>query len=446
MTTGTRETFGSRFGAFMTIIGVAIGLGNVWRFPYMVGMFGGAAVVLFYALISVVIGVPALMAEFALGRHARRGPVGAFAAGGFPFGVSVGWFFFVVVVAATGYYTAVIGWVLYYAVSQLALAAGTGINAAAILPPDNGFNGVSFALQMICTAAITLACAVVMLKGLRRGIEKASTLIVPTLCVLLVVLLVRALTLPGAMEGVNWYILKFRLSDLTPAVVVGALGHMMFSLSLGGTFMVVYGSYLKPEETTAAPAIWTVAGDTGSALFAGLAIIPAVFAMGLEPTSGPGLIFSTLPKVFAALPLGWIFGALFFLGLMGAGYLSNVGAFEVLVAGLTDNTRLSRTTAVWLISAAVFLVAIPPSINNAIFIPWDLTFGSGMQTLGCLLAVITVGWCMSRSTALAAMAREGGPPVPTWLIYWIRFGIPAAILAVGIWWLMTSVLHVANAV
>ncbi len=193
-----------------------------------------------------------------------------------------------------------------------------------------------------------------MLKGLRRGIEKASTLIVPTLCVLLVVLLVRALTLPGAMEGVSWYILKFRLSDLTPAVVVGALGHMMFSLSLGGTFMVVYGSYLKPEETTAAPAIWTVAGDTGSALFAGLAIIPAVFAMGLEPTSGPGLIFSTLPKVFAALPLGWIFGALFFLGLMGAGYLSNVGAFEVLVAGLTDNTRLSRTTAVWLISAAVF--------------------------------------------------------------------------------------------
>jgi hypothetical protein len=111
----------------------------------------------------------------------------------------------------------------------------------------------------------------------------------------------------------------------------------------------------------------------------------------------------------------------------------------VLVAGLTDNTRLSRTTAVWLISAAVFLVAIPPSDQQRDLHPWDLTFGSGMQTLGCLLAVITVGWCMSRSTALSAMAREGGPPVPTWLIYWIRFGIPAAILAVGIWWLMTSV-------
>lgn len=429
----------------MTIIGVAIGLGNVWRFPYMVGMFGGAAFVLFYALISVVIGVPALMAEFALGRNARRGPVGAFEAGGLPFGRQVGWFFFIIVIAASGYYTAVIGWVLYYAIAQVMLPIGVALDASAVLPPDTGFVAKSFVLQMICTGVITLSCAVVILKGLRGGIEKASKVIVPLLCVLLIVLLIRTLTLPDAMKGVRWYILKFRLADLTPTVMLGALGHMMFSLSLGGTFMVVYGSYLKPEESTAAPAIWTVMGDTGSALFAGLAIIPAVFAMGLEPTSGPGLIFSTLPNVFAALPAGWIFGALFFIGLMGAGYLSNIGAFEVLVAGITDNTTLSRTSAVWLISLAVFLIAIPPSINNAIFIPWDLTFGSGMQTLGCLLAVITVGWCMNRSTALAQMAKGGGPPVSAWLIYWIRFGIPIAVLSVGIWWLLTSVFGVATA-
>jgi len=443
--TPARETFGSRFGALVTIIGVAIGLGNVWRFPYMVGKFGGAAFVLFYVLISVVIGVPALMAEFALGRHARRGPVGAFAAGGLPFGKQVGWFFFAIVVAATGYYTAVIGWVLYYAVAQLALPLGVTINAAAVLPPDTGFNLKSFVLQMICTGAVTLGCAAVMLKGLRGGIEKASKLIVPLLSVMLIVLLVRTLTLPGAMEGVRWYILKFRLEDLTPRVMVGALGHMMFSLSLGGTFMVIYGSYLKAEEPTAHPAIWTVIGDTGSALFAGLAIIPAVFAFGLEPTSGPGLIFSTLPKVFAAIPVGWVFGSLFFTGLMGAGYLSDVGAFEVLVAGVTDNSRISRKAAVWIISLAVFLVAIPPSINNAIFVPWDLTFGSGMQTLGSLFAVVTVGWCMHRASALEELSGKGHPPVPVWLIYWIRFGIPAAIISVGIWWLLTSVFGTATA-
>ena len=271
-------------------------------------------------------------------------------------------------------------------------------------------------------------------------------LLQPLLFLVLVVLVVRALTLPGAGEGVRWFILKFHWADLTPSVMVAAIGHMVFSLSLGGTFMVVYGSYLGERENVARPAIWTVIGDTGASLLAGLAIIPAVFAFHMPPAQGPGLLFSTLPQVFAAMPMGWLFGLLFFAGLFGAGYLSDIAAFEVLVAGLTDNTRLSRGRAVWWMSAAVFLVTIPPIINNAIFVPWDLTFGSGMQTLGALLAVITVGWCMQRSTALAALSAHGARPVPAWLYYWIRFGIPAGILTVGIWWLLTSVLGLVRAV
>ena len=167
----TRETFASRFGGLMTIVGVSVGLGHVWRFPYMVGKFGGAAFVLFYTLVSVVIGVPALMAEFALGRYARRGPVGAFQRGGLPFGRYVGWFFFFVVTAATGYYSAVIGWVLYYTVGQAAMAVHVPFNAAAILPPDHGFVLESFLLQLACTAIVLLACAGVLLKGVRKGIE-----------------------------------------------------------------------------------------------------------------------------------------------------------------------------------------------------------------------------------------------------------------------------------
>jgi NSS family neurotransmitter:Na+ symporter len=446
VTAPTRETFTSRFGTLMTIIGVAIGLGNVWRFPYMVGKFGGAAFVLFYAVISVAIGIPALMAEFALGRHTRRGPVGAFAAGGLPFGKQVGWFFFWIVIAATGYYSAVIGWVLFFAIGQVAAALHLPFDAAAILPPDHGFLVKSFLLQLVCTGVVIVACALIVLKGVRSGIERASKIIMPVMFTALVVLTVRSLTLPGAMEGVRWYILKFRFADLTPNVMMASLGHMMFSLSLGGTFMVVYGSYLGAKESVARPAIWTVIGDTGSSLLAGLAIIPAVFAFGLEPTSGPGLIFSTIPKVFAAMPLGWLFGFLFFTGLLGAGYLSDVGAVEVLVAGLTDNTKLSRTRAAWTVSAACFVLAIPPSINNAIFVPWDLTFGSGMQTLGSLLAVITIGWCVSRSAALAELGRSGERPVPPWLFYWIRFGIPAAIITVGVWWLLSSVFGTITAV
>lgn len=241
------------------------------------------------------------------------------------------------------------------------------------------------------------------------------------------------------MEGVQWYILEFRVADLNAKVMVAALGHMMFSLSLGGTYMLVYGSYLDAKESLARPAIWTVAGDTGSALLAGLAIIPAVIALGLEPASGPGLLFSTLPRVFDAIPFGLLFGFLFFVGLFGAGYLSGVGALEVLVAGLTDNTRLSRRRAVLIVSAAAFVLAIPPTINTGIFVPWDLTFGSGMQTLGSLLAVLTIGWCVNRSAALRQLSVRGERSVPAWLFYWIRFGIPAAILVVGIWWLLTSV-------
>lgn len=438
MTAG-RETFTSRFGTLMTMIGVAVGLGNVWRFPYMVGEFGGAAFVVLYAILSLAIGVPGLMAEWALGRHTRRGPVGAFAAGGLPLGRAVGWFFFAIVCAATAYYTAVVGWVLYFGVAGLARVIMPSINPAAILPPDEGFNSTSFILQMVCTAAVILSCAIVLRKGLRSGIEATSKVIMPALLVVLLVLIVRALTLPGAMEGVDYYILKFRPADIDAKVVVAALGQVTFSLSLGGTFMVVYGSYLNAKDRLGANAVWTTIGDTGSGLLAGLAIIPAIIALGMEPSSGPALIFSTLPDVFATIPLGWIFGFLFFAGLFGAGYLSDVAAFEVLVAGVTDNTGIDRKRAVWIMAAVVFVLAIPPSINNAIFVPWDLTFGSGMQTLGALMAAITIGWCVNRSDALRAMAGESGPPVPAWLYYWIRFGIPAAIISVGAWWLMTSV-------
>lgn len=446
MSSIARETFASRFGAIITMIGVAVGLGNVWRFPYMVGRYGGAAFVLFYVLVVLVIGVPGLMAEWSLGRHTRRGTVGAFARAGLPGGRAVGWFFFFIVIAATAYYTNVIGWVLYYAVGELARAAGQSLDASAILPPATGVSPRSLLLQLACTAVITLSCVAVLLAGLRGGIERASRIIMPALYVILVVLIARSLTLPNAWPGVEWYILKFRLADVTPRVMMAAIGHAVFSLSLGGTFMVVYGSYLPEGERLGAGAGWTAFGDTMAGLLAGLAIFPAVFSLGLEPNSGPGLIFATLPRVFASIPAGWIFGLLFFLGLMGAAYLSALAAFEVLVAGLTDNTRLGRRAAVWLIAVVVFVVAIPPMLNMRVFVPWDLTFGSGMQTLGALVAVITVGWAMNRAEVMRALSSNGDSSVPRWLYAWIRWVIPGALLLVGVWWLLTDLLHVVGGV
>jgi neurotransmitter:Na+ symporter, NSS family len=443
---GSRETFGSRLGAVMTMLGVAIGLGNVWRFPYLVGKFGGTAFVVLYVVIVLVIGVPGLMAEWALGRHTRRGTVGAFARGGLPFGGAIGWFLFAVVIAATGYYTSVIGWVMYYGVAEVARALGIGVTASAILPPEHGFVAKSFALQLVCTAIVTLTCVAVLLKGLRAGIEKASIVIMPMLLIGLLILAVRSMTLPGAEEGLRWYILKFRPSDVTPTVVVAALGHAMFSLSLGGTFMVVYGSYLTDSDSVRRGALWTAAGDTVVGLLAGLAIFPAVFALGMEPSSGPGLLFATLPKVFAQIPAGWLFGLLFFAGLFAAAYLSDVAAFEVLVAGLTDATSLTRKQAVWLMASLVYVLSIPPMFNMAVFVPWDLTFGSGMQTLGALIAVLTVGWAMDRGTALRELGDGRASRDIVALYYWLRYVVPLGIAAVGVWWLLTDVLGVARGV
>lgn len=439
-----RATFASRFGAIITMIGVAVGLGNVWRFPYLVGKFGGAAFVLFYVVVAILVGVPALIAEWTLGRETRRGTLGAFERGGFPGGRLVGGFLFCVVVAATAYYTNVVGWVLYFALASLLSAVGVNLQAAAILPPESGFSITSFLLQLACTGVVILSCVAVLERGLRKGIERASTIIMPALFVILLVLIVRSVTLPGAGEGVRWYIGKFAWHDLTPTVMVAAMGQAIFSLSLGGTFMVTYGSYMESDTPLLSSAAWTVFGDTAAGLMAGFVIFPAVFAFGLAPGSGPGLLFDTIPRVFAQMPGGSLFGALFFAGLFGAAYLSDVAAFEVLVAGLVDNMGMTRQRAVRLMAALVGCVALVPMLNLKVFVLWDLTFGSGMQALGALLTVLTAGWFIRRGALLEQIGLPG--PARGMLVVCIRYLIPMAMLAVTFWWLLTDVLGVVRTV
>jgi len=441
--TGERETFGSRLGLLATMIGVAVGLGNVWRFPYMVGKFGGASFVLFYVAIVVLIGVPVLIAEWALGRATRRGPVGAYARAGLPGGRFLGWFFFAVMIAATGYYSNALGWVLFHAIGQLAHLLGLPFDAAVVLPPESGFDPRAFALQAAGVAAIAGACVAVLLKGLRGGIEVASKAIMPVLLLSLLVLIARVLTLPGAAEGVSWYILKFDAAALTPTVMVAALGQACFTLSIGGTFMVVYGSYLNEREALARNAVLTAFGDTAAGLLAGLAILPAVIALGLEPGAGPGLLFHTLPQVFDAIPGGSLFGLIFYLGLLGAAYLSAIAAFEVMVAGLTDNTRLERRQATFLLAGIVLLAAMPSMTNLRVFTIWDLTFGSGMQTFGALCAVLTLGWCVERAAVLEQLS-DVDLPWRRWLALWLRWVVPVAVLAVGGWWLASDVLGLVS--
>lgn len=436
-----RETFLSNFGLLMTMIGVAVGLGAVWRFPYMVGKFGGVAFVLFYMLIVFFIGIPALMAEWALGRHTQRGTLGAYERGKFPGGKGVGIFLFFIVLCATGYYSNVLGWVALFGFTELVKGFGGHLNAAAILPPAQDVNPQSILLQLLMTGFVIFTCGIVLVKGLRKGIEKASKWIMPALFFILIILILRSVTLKGAMSGLRWYIGGFHFSSLTPSVMGAAMGMAFFSMSLGGTFMVIYGSYLDRKANIPKNAVYTGIGASLAGVLAGFAIFPAVFAFGLEPASGPGLIFSTLPKTFSMMPAGWIFGILFFAGLFGAAYLSDVAAFEVLVGGLVDNTKLTRKKAVLISCGIVYVLAVPPMVNYKIFIPWDLFFGSGMQALGSFLAVITMGWFINRSKGLKELSEGSGRPFPLFLYWWIRLAIPAAILFIGITWFLESVFN-----
>lgn len=459
-----RETFAGRLGLLAAMIGVAVGLGNVWRFPYMVGRFGGAAFVLLYLAFAFLIGVPALMAEWTLGRETRRGSVGAYQLAGLPGGRVVGWILFSGVAGATGYYCNAIGWVWFHGLGELlrglldllpeggggdpAVATSSGaleanrplLEGSAILPPAAGFSLTAFRLQLLMTVGVVLGATLILRLGIRRGVERVSRILTPLLFVTLFLLILRSLTLPDALAGLRWFILKFRPGDITASVAMAALGQAVFSLALGGTFMVVYGSYLRGEEDLAGNALLTVTGDTSAGLLAGIAIFPAVFALGLEPGSGPALIFSTLPSVFAGIPGGWLFGFLFFLSLGGVAFLSAVAAFEVLVAGLTDNTPVTRGRAVVLVAVGVFLLALPPMINMRVFLPWDLAFGSGLQSLGVLVAVVTVGWAMDRSAVLRQMAHRRTPGSSQALLFWVRWVIPAAMLLVGGWWVSTEAL------
>ena len=433
-----RETFGSRFGLLMTMIGVAVGLGNVWRFPYMVGRFGGASFVLFYLLMVLLIGIPALMAEWTLGRHTRRGTLGAFEKGGLPGGRYVGYFFIFVVFCATGYYSNTLGWVAFHAFGEAASIIGLTTDPGVIIPPDSGFDPTSFVLQLIATPLVVGACGIVLIKGLRRGIEPISKIIMPTLLIILFVLIVRAVTLDGAGEGLRWYVGSLNIGNLDGSTMAAALGQAVFSMSLGGTFMVIYGSYMDDSQAIPGMAVLTGLGDTLAGLLAGLAIFPAVFAFGLRPDSGPSLIFNTLPQTFQQIPLGGVFGLLFFVGLFGAAFLSAVAALEVLVGGIVDNSKFTRKGAVFLACSIVLVLAIPPMINMKIFFPWDLTFGSGMQTLGAFLAVVTTAWCIKRSDALRELATETTKPLHHVLYWWMRVVIPASVLFIGVKWFLDS--------
>jgi NSS family neurotransmitter:Na+ symporter len=354
-----RGQWGSKLGFIMAASGSAVGLGNIWRFPYMTGENGGAAFVVVYLACVVFIGLPLMWAELAFGRYSGKNPVDAFRntgsareVWGYKYAApAVGFLCLAACFCVLSYYGVIAGWTIGYIYDSV---AGAGMkfgefsaNPYWVIP--------LFAVFIAATIYIVQA-------GIEQGIEKWSKILMPLLLVLVGVVIIRSVTLPGAMEGIEWY-LNPDFSVIDGKVVLAALGQAFFSLSVGWGLMITYGSYMPKSQNIISNGFWVALMDTGVALMGGLMVIPAVFALGFPVDSGPTLTFETLPVVFSKMPAGMLVGALFFLLLTVAALTSSISMLEVPVSYFVDGKRASRKKAAIIVGIAAFAVGIPSALS-----------------------------------------------------------------------------------
>jgi neurotransmitter:Na+ symporter, NSS family len=353
-----RGFWGSRWGFILAASGSAVGLGNVWKFPYIVGQNGGGAFVLIYLACIFVIGTPIMLAEFTLGRKTNRNPVGAFEQiRPNSSWIGIGYMGVVAGFLILSFYGVVGGWTFAYVVKSI-----TGSVLAFPSPKEAGEffgNFIGNTREVLFYHALFIfTCIAIVLRGVHGGIEKTCDILMPTLVVILLLLMLRSLTLDGAMEGLAFYLTP-DFSKINANVILVALGQAFFSLSLGMGCMITYGSYLSEKENLTSCAVYVVMFDTLIALLVGMVIFPAVFAMGLEPTEGPGLVFSVLPTVFSSMPMGHGVSVTFFILLAIAAITSGISLLEVVVAYFIDQRGWKRRKTVLIVGSAIFAFGIP---------------------------------------------------------------------------------------
>ncbi|MGD8376196.1 MAG: sodium-dependent transporter, partial [Acidobacteriota bacterium] len=365
--TAGRGEWSSRLGFILAAAGSAIGLGNIWRFPYTAGQYGGGAFVLVYLLFVAAIGMPVILAELSLGRRTKRNAVGAFRAL-FPrsWWPAVGGLGVVTGFGILSFYSVIAGWTLKYAWwSATGKFSGYigGDESAALFEHLTG-DGWSMILLTGLFLALT---AVVVQRGVSAGIERSVKVLMPIFFLLLVLLVLRSVTLEGAGEGLE-FLFDFDLSKLNAGAIVSALGQALFSLSIGMGAMITYGSYFPKDEDLPSAGVTVAIFDTAIALVAGLMIFPALFHAGQEPTAGPGLVFVVMPTIFSSFPGGAVaatlFGTAFYVLLAIAALTSTISLLEVIVAYFIDERGWSRPGATWLLAGTCFVLAVPSALSN----------------------------------------------------------------------------------
>ncbi len=411
----SRASFGGRLSAILVAAGSAVGLGNIWRFPYIAGENGGGAFLIIYIGCILLLGIPVLLAEFTVGRHTHLNSVGAYRS------LSKRWSFLgynsvISSLLILGFYFVVAGWTLEYFSTSV-----TGVIAEYSSSEINAARFAEFTTTplrpVIYTVLFALLTHVVIALGVQKGIERSSKLMMPILFVMLIALAVRSMTMPGGIEGLRFFF-EPDFSKVTAKTFLDAMGQAFFSLSIGLGCMITYSSYFNNKTNLQNTAFNVVALDTLVAVLAGLVIFPAVFSVGIEPTSGPSLVFVTLPSIFNTMTFGPFWSALFFLLLILAALTSTISLHEVLTAYLHEERGLSRKKAAWVVTIGTSLLACASSLSLGvwsefkifglnIFDSLDFVTANILLPLGGLLTSVFAGWVLDRKILRAEISDHG---------------------------------------
>jgi NSS family neurotransmitter:Na+ symporter len=430
-----RGEWSSKTGFILAAAGSAIGLGNIWRFPYTAGENGGAAFLFLYLLCILFIGLPVMIAELSIGRHTRKDPVGAFDS----IRPGSAWR----LVGFMGVFTGLCI-LAYYCV-----IAGVTVGYIAKTLSGNTTSFTDYTANPMVTIPLLLLFIVITVLvvqgGVRNGIERWAKILMPVLFVLMIVLIIRSVTLEGASRGLSFY-LKPDFSKITGKTFLAALGQAFFSLSLGMGAMITYGSYLSKRDNIVTSGILVSFFDTLIAVMAGLIIFPALFFAGKNPDAGPGLVFEVLPVIFARLPGGALIGASFFLLLSVAALTSTISLLEVVTAYLVDEKHILRRKAVWIVAAIALVFGLPsalsmgavewlgdlPLVGMSFFGFMDWLFGNVMLAAGAVFISVFFGWIWKRAKSTAEI-EQGCPGYSAWapvILFLLRFFCPLAIAIV----------------
>lgn len=425
-----REKFTSKLGFVMACIGSAIGLGNIWMFPYRLGAYGGAAFLIPYFIFVFILGTTGLITEFSFGRHfgggSMTGIVSVFREKKRRGGKFVGALPAIGLMGIFMFYNIVVGWILKY----LALS-GTGQLKS--IDKNTYFGMFAGSKASIPWDAIAIILTVLIIcAGVIKGIERVSKIIMPALFVIFIMLAVRSLTLPGAMEGVRFLLQPKWHHLLEPNTWVMALGQAFFTVSLNGCGMVVYGSYLKKDYNIPKLAFSTAVLDTLAALLASFVIMPAVFAFGLDVNAGPPLLFMTMPIIFDKMPGGAVIAVIFFVSLLFAAISSSINMLEGVVEAIISNTKLTRVKAVILVGVIGFVLSIPLNLSMATFDNFTNLVTIVISPVMALLVLIVFYYLYDAEKALAGINEGAVKPLGKKFLWFAKYAFTAITILVVI--------------